>query len=44
MIELLRKEIQNCQTVEEFLEKVGVKNLEEFDSEEIESAKKLLRI
>jgi hypothetical protein len=40
MIELLRKEIQNCQTVEEFLEKVGVKNLEEFDSEEIESAKK----
>jgi hypothetical protein len=40
MIELLRKEIQNCQTVEEFLEKVGVKNLKEFNSEEIESAKK----
>jgi predicted RNA-binding protein with EMAP domain len=40
MIELLRKEIQNCQTVEEFFEKVGVKNLKEFDSEEIEGAKK----
>jgi hypothetical protein len=40
MIELLRKEIQNCQNVEEFLEKVGVKNLKEFDSEEIENAKK----